>query len=408
MSIASEITRLMNLRNTIRSKLVSLGLVSSSADLDTCTDAISGITNRGNVSHTISSRDAVYTIPDGYHAGSGSVTISNTERQKIIASNIRSGVTILGIAGSYEGGGTVVEPELQNKTVTPTKSTQYITPDSGYDGLYQVTVNAIPAQYITTTDATAVASEILNGKTAYVNGSRIVGTMTRRSSVTDAQSVGLNGGSLAIRIPTGAYLQTASSGYPEILVNAGTANTNQVLQGVTFLSNTGSGLQTGEMINRGAWTSTVEPGERVTIPAGWHDGSGYVEAEDAPEAIEPTMYTCAAEVTTDSSSIIARKGLKITIPTTRIHDEIIIAFTLSDSYIFGGSFSNSPILSFSDGEVTGSPYGYESKLYLTSYNTTTGGSTEETFESGAVVLAQIPANSSSSIQRMYIHIPNDN
>lgn len=160
--------------------------------------------------------------------------------------------------------------------------------------------------------------------------------------------------------------------------------------------------------NRGAWTSTVEPGNRVTIPAGWHDGSGYVEAEDAPEAIEPTMYTCAAEVTTDSSSTIARKGLKITIPTTRIHDEIIIAFTLSDSYIFGGSLSNSPILSFSDGEVTGSPYGYESKLYLTSYNTTTGGSTEETFESGAVVLAQIPANSSSSIQRMYIHIPNDN
>lgn len=310
MSIASEITRLTNLRNTIRSKLVSLGLVSSSADLDTCADAISGITNRGNVSHTISSRDAVYTIPDGYHAGAGSVTISNTERQKIIASNIRSGVTILGIAGSYEGGGTVVEPDLQNKTVTPTKSTQYITPDSGYDGLYQVIVNPIPAQYITTTDATAVASEILNGKTAYVNGSRIVGTMTRRSSVTDAQSVGLNGGSLAIRIPTGAYLQTASSGYPEIIVNAGTANANQVLQGVTFLSNTGSGLQTGEMINRGAWTSTVEPGNRVTIPAGWHNGSGYVEANEAEQTGDVLVH---GTITAESSGYLMNYIINVAI-----------------------------------------------------------------------------------------------
>ena len=68
-------------------------------------------------------------------------------------------------------------PNLQAKTATPTTSSQTITADSGYDGLSSVTVGAIPSQYITTTDATATTSDIVNGATAYVNGSKVTGSL---------------------------------------------------------------------------------------------------------------------------------------------------------------------------------------------------------------------------------------
>lgn len=98
------------------------------------------MTNNGAVSGTISTKAGQYTVPQGYHDGSGKVGISATEQQKIIAENIKSGISILGVTGSYSGEGV----SAQAKTATPTTSAQTILPDSGYDYLSQVTVNAIP------------------------------------------------------------------------------------------------------------------------------------------------------------------------------------------------------------------------------------------------------------------------
>jgi len=66
----------------------------------------------------------------------------------------------------------------QAKTATPTTATQTIKPDSSYSGLSQVTINPIPSNYITTSDANATASHILINKTAYVNGSKVTGSMS--------------------------------------------------------------------------------------------------------------------------------------------------------------------------------------------------------------------------------------
>lgn len=118
MSISSQIARIQTDRNTIRNKLIEIGLAQSTSNLDALATAIDGIENRGAVSAQVQEGDT-YTIPKGYHNGSGTV----------------SGVS---------GGGNY---SLQSKTVTPTKQQQNVTPDSGYYGLSDVTVSAIPEAY---------------------------------------------------------------------------------------------------------------------------------------------------------------------------------------------------------------------------------------------------------------------
>lgn len=100
------------------------------------------MTNNGAVTGTISTRDGEYTIPQGYHDGSGKVGIAATEQAKIIATNIREGITILGVEGTMSGSEGM---SAQAKTVTPSTTSQVVMPDSPtYNCLSQVTVNAIP------------------------------------------------------------------------------------------------------------------------------------------------------------------------------------------------------------------------------------------------------------------------
>lgn len=113
--------------------------------LDTKTAYVNGnkltgtMPNRGGVTGSINTVAGTYTIQSGYHDGSGEVSINETEQAKIIAGNIKSGVEILGVTGTYEGdGGTG-----QSKTATPYTTAQTITPDTGYDYLTQVTVEPI-------------------------------------------------------------------------------------------------------------------------------------------------------------------------------------------------------------------------------------------------------------------------
>lgn len=97
--------------------------------------------NNGGVTGTISSKSGEYTVPQGYHDGSGKVSISSTEQAKIIPTNIREGVTILGIEGTMSG---TEGANPQSKDVVPSTSEQVILPDDGYNYLSQVTVAAIP------------------------------------------------------------------------------------------------------------------------------------------------------------------------------------------------------------------------------------------------------------------------
>ena len=105
--------------------------------------------NRGGVTGTISTKAGTYSIQQGYHDGSGSVAIDSTEQAKIIATNIRQGITILGVEGSMSG---TEDVTAETRSVTPSFSQQVITPGTGYNYLSQVTVAAIP---VTETDNAA-------------------------------------------------------------------------------------------------------------------------------------------------------------------------------------------------------------------------------------------------------------
>ena len=155
MSTSNEILRLQTARNTIRAKLVELGLSDSTAKLDTLAEAVSGIENRGSVSAQIQ-EGATYTIPAGYHNGSG---------------------TVSGVAG----GGNY---SLQSKSITPTKASQTVTADDGYFGLSDVTVNPIPDNYSDISAVTAQAPHVLSNKVFVTStGETAAGTMPDNGTI---------------------------------------------------------------------------------------------------------------------------------------------------------------------------------------------------------------------------------
>ena len=97
--------------------------------------------NNGAVTGSIKTLTDSYVIAQGYHDGSGKVTIDSAEQAKLVAKNIREGITILGVKGTMSSSEGM---KAQAKTVTPSNSQQTILPDTTYNCLSQVTVNAIP------------------------------------------------------------------------------------------------------------------------------------------------------------------------------------------------------------------------------------------------------------------------
>ncbi len=99
--------------------------------------------NNGAVSGSIATKDGQYTVPQGFHDGSGKVGIASAEKAKLIPGNIKSGVEVLGVTGTY-GGKSI---NAQTKSVTPSFTQQVVQPDDSYDYLSAVTVAAIPVAY---------------------------------------------------------------------------------------------------------------------------------------------------------------------------------------------------------------------------------------------------------------------
>lgn len=113
--------------------------------------------NNGGMSGSIASKEQEISVPLGFHDGSGKIKIADAEQEKLIPANIKQGITILDIEGSYTGEGA----ELQSKTVTPSSVEQTVQPDEGFDGLASVIVN--PITYTETENSAGGTTVIIAG-----------------------------------------------------------------------------------------------------------------------------------------------------------------------------------------------------------------------------------------------------
>lgn len=288
-NIATQITRITNDRNTIRNKMIDFGLAEPTANLDALAAAIDGIVNQGAVSAEVQEGDT-YTIPKGYHNGSG---------------------TVSGVAG----GGNY---KLQSKSITPTKSQQNVTPDAGFFGLSDVTVAAIPAAYQDVSSVTAVAGDVLANKIIVTaDGSVTTGTMPNNGAVSQkldtattsyAVPAGYHNGSGTVSITTETKSATPSKKQQTVTPTEGsvlssvtvkaipaeyadtsdaTATAAQILTGQTAYVD--GEKVTGTMPNNSP-AATVLDTETAsyTIPAGYHDGTGSVSLSLETKSATPT------------------------------------------------------------------------------------------------------------------------
>ena len=97
--------------------------------------------NNVAVSIKIANKDDALQIAQGYHDGAGTAAIDDTEKAKLIADNIRAGVSILGVVGAMSGSEGV---NAQSKEVTSSTVDQTVLPDAGFTHLAQVVVKAMP------------------------------------------------------------------------------------------------------------------------------------------------------------------------------------------------------------------------------------------------------------------------
>ena len=325
MSTATEITRLQTARNTIRDKLIEFGLATSTAKLDALATAVDGIENKGAISASVQEGDT-YTIPKGYHNGSG---------------------TVSGVAG----GGNY---SLQSKTVTPTKSQQSVTPDQGFYGLSDVTVKAIPETYQNVSAVTAAAGDVLANKVIVdAAGKTITGTMPNNGTV--EKTLDTSTGNTAYTIPKGYHsggggvnivpeTKTATptrasqditpspgkvlgkvtvGAIPLDYTNAYDAvqeildmdyapfSPGDLLQGEAGYTRDRQGAEVilveGTMPNNGAVSKTLDTStgnQSYTIPEGYHNGSGKVQIALEEKTTIPS--TASQNITPSSGKVLSK------------------------------------------------------------------------------------------------------
>lgn len=236
--------------------------------------------NNGAVNKTLTAQEQNYTIPKGYHSGTGSVSIS---------------------------------PE--SKTATPTKDQQTISPTAG-KVLTSVIVAPIPAQYVDTSDATATAAQILDGATAYVDGEMVDGTMPNNGAVTETLDTettsysvpaGYHSGSGTVSVSLETKSATPTKSPQTISPSAGkllssvsvaaipdayqdvtgvTAVAADVLTGKVIVSATGEEI-TGSMANNGAISGTIDglTTTSYSVPAGYTSGGSVSLTSAIEEAL---------------------------------------------------------------------------------------------------------------------------
>lgn len=227
--------------------------------------------NQGAASATLTAGNS-YTIPAGYHNGRGKVTANSLASQTggtCAAGDILSGKTAW--VNGNKVTGTMTNQGAKNASLNCGNT--YTIPAGYHSGSGKVTANSLASQ----TEATSGAGDILSGKTAWANGTKLTGNMTNRGAVTGSVNCG-NTYTIPAGYHNGSGKVTGNSLASQTGVQSGktAAGAPQVLTGYEAWGN-GSRV-TGTMANQGAKTAGLNCGDSYTIPAGYHNGSGKITA----------------------------------------------------------------------------------------------------------------------------------
>lgn len=257
------------------------------------------------------------------------------------------------------------DPVLQSKSVSPSESTQTVTPDAGYDGLSSVSVGAIqtetktvtangtvtpssgkylkqvtvnvPSSGIDTSDATATAGKILKGETAYVKGEKVTGTLKYYPSSSE-DSCALHGSAMVLKnsegVATNIGIKKAITSNSEIALLSGSevyilapvekfgdATAEDVAKGKTFTSSAGLKV-TGTHICSGGGTTptlqskTVSPStsQQIITPDSGYDGLSQITVEAMPSGSlsTPTISSSGLITAQVGTSGYLASGTKVT------------------------------------------------------------------------------------------------
>ena len=374
MSIQTEISRLQTARNTLRTKGTELGIATGTDKLDTLATAYQNIVNQGAISASVKEGET-YTIPKGYHNGSG---------------------TVSGVAG----GGNYT---LQSKTASPTKLQQNITPDSGYYGLSDVTINPIPEQYQDVSSVTAAAGDVLTGKMIVTaDGTVTAGTMPNNGAVSKTLTAsdasytvpkGYHSGTGKVMVVPEAKTATPTKQQQSITPTAGkvlssvtveaipdayittddaTATDGQILEDATAYVD--GEKVTGTMPNNGSISKVLDvTTQSYTIPAGYHDGTGEVEITvetksvtptKSQQTVTPTTGKVLSQVSVDAIPAAYQDVTGVTAGASDVLDGKFIVTSTGE--LTEGTMAN-------NGAVNGSIDGLSSTSFLVPAGYTTGG-----------------------------------
>lgn len=263
MSIQSEITRISgNVADALTAVAAKGVTVPTGSNSDDLADLISAIPTGSGSAITITDET------DSHGGTIRTITAVSLDGDTVRPDVLLSGYTAhnaLGeaIVGTASGGGS---PTLQSKTATPTESTQTITPDTGYDGLSEVEVDAISSDYVGSgidrrdgTDLTASGATVsvpAGYYSASTSKSISNGSVTAPSSITaSSASVSAGTNTLTLSKTVSVTPTVTTAGY----ISSGTA-------GNASVSLTAS-------VNTRSSSSLTVNGATVTAPSGYYASS---------------------------------------------------------------------------------------------------------------------------------------